>query len=157
MVNSDFYPDQEKQRTNLSDFQKEDSPKAVIATILELLHSSAVVQLPNLKKAILPWDQVWPKYKIHDKYKDYKIFEDKYEGKNVVKAYQEGNEQYSETLREISINDRILVIEYDTEFGGTNRRIVSHSRACNNPWDNVATWNDSDVKSFIVEGMPLRR
>ena len=49
--------------------------------------------------------------------------------------------------------DRILVVPCGLAFGHGYRTSVSHVRVYRNPWDEVAAWNDRDVKCFTIESV----
>jgi len=124
--------------------------KAVLATVVEILHQCAAVVMPDGTKASLAWKEIWPTFRIHDKPEDFKVVEELHDGTPVVRAVTGGAGAQGKPIAD---GDKLFVVPCGHAFGHGYRTSVSHLRVFNNPWDAVATWKDKEVKSFIVESV----
>lgn len=131
-----------------------ESLEIVLACICELDHSAAVVELEGGEEALLPWKGVWPGFKIHDKYKDFRVIEEIIDGVTVVQAVKESGAGIEISGREIAIGDHLRVVpSADRDFGNKRRKIVSHILVNGDQWNSVADWQANDIKVFTIESI----
>ncbi len=128
--------------------------KVVLARVRELDYSAAVVELEGGEEALLPWKEVWPGFKIHDKYREFCVVEEIIDGEAVVQAVKKSGGMSDVHGREIAIGDRLCVVpSADRDFGKNKLKIVSHILVDGDPWNDVANWKAKDIKSFTIESI----
>jgi len=123
------------------------------ASILELGHAAALVELADGKRATLPWKEVWTAFKIHDRAEDYLVVEQQHEGSTIVRAVAEHDPVAEPVSRVIRAGDRLHVVSLGHDFAKGRHPIVSHVRVYGDPWDAVSDWRDHELKFYTVESV----
>ena len=100
------------------------------AKILEIKAHGAIVLLENDEKAWLPGQEISTQYDPSRKLSEQGIC-------------NEG--QYLD------------VVVYGKALGGKQKKLVSHIRFSNDPWNKVETWQDNDTKELIIDSVTANR
>ena len=128
-------------------------PETTIATVSSMLSEGAIVIVMDGQKAFLSWQEVWPSFRQRDRFADFKVVEELFNGIIVARAetaYAASSDGIARTIKE---GDKITVIPHGHAFGYGCRLSVSHARVYNDPLREITKWNDRDIKSFIVESV----
>ena len=107
----------------------QDKEKMKRAKVIKIKASGVIVQLEDDKEAWLPGPELSTKYNP------------------------------SQALSKQSLcseGEELEVIECGREFGG-ERKLVSHIRVENDPWDKVKEWKDNDVKEMEIHSVTVSR
>jgi signal transduction histidine kinase/CheY-like chemotaxis protein len=105
------------------DTKKTSEPEKLVVIVKTLKPSGALVDLPGGESAFLPGHEMFPDFKPYEDFRE------------------RGKSLRGKKIEAVEFQDPIR----------SDQKLVSHIRATNDPWKNVSTWSDGDIKVMEVD------